>query len=205
MHELSFPTLEPHRPATPEKEIDGRSGSISESARSYSSFALPSAGGAAIGKPISSMMERNMWTVDAESSVAEVELTLSGHGLSSVPVVGSNGAIVGIIGPQELAHFLSRNGNAKAVRAWEISRCTVFEVGPDDAIEDVAKLMADNKIEYIAVTELGALKGVVSALDLLQTVLKAKTVETTLAPRPARRKAEQLPAPDRYASGSGST
>ena len=44
-------------------------------------------------------------------------------------------------------------------------------MSPTDSVEDVAKLMTENKIENISVTEFGRLKGIVSAQDLLQEML----------------------------------
>lgn len=127
---------------------------------------------AQVSRPISEVMEQILWTVHAEDSIERVEQILAEQGLSSAPVVGSNGAIVGMIGQSELAQFHIEGKNAKAVQAWEISRIKSFEVSPGDSVEDVAKLMAENKIENISVTECGRLKGIVSTQDLLQDILK---------------------------------
>ncbi len=135
----------------------------------------------AVSAPISSIMDKTLWTAHAEDTIEQVEEILSAQGLSSVPVVGSNGAIVGMIGIQELAQFHSEKKNAKVVRAWEISRIKAFEVSPADTVEDVAKLMADHKIENIAVTEFSRLQGVVSTQDLVQVILKEMTDEPTAA------------------------
>ncbi len=124
------------------------------------------------GRPIASVMDRTLWTVHAEDSIEKVEEILAEQKLASAPVVGSNGAIVGMIGPQELAQFHTEGKNPKAVQAWEISRIRTFEVSPGDSVEDVARLMADNKIENISVTESGRLIGIVSAQDLLLDMLK---------------------------------
>lgn len=127
---------------------------------------------ATVSRPISSVMEETLWTVHAENTIEKVEEILAEQGLTSAPVVGSNGAIVGMIGTQELVQFHAEGKNAKAVQAWEISRIKAFEVSPGDTVEDVAKLMAENKIETISVTECGRLKGIVSTQDLLQEILK---------------------------------
>jgi predicted transcriptional regulator len=127
---------------------------------------------ATVSRPISSVMEETLWTVHAEDSIETVEAILAEQGLASAPVVGSNGVIVGMIGTHELVQFHTEGKNAKAVQAWEISRIKVFEVSPGDTLEDVAKLMAENKIEHISVTERGRLKGIVSTQDLLQEILK---------------------------------
>jgi len=127
---------------------------------------------AKVHQPISAVMDHTLWTVHAQDSIAHVEEILTEQGLTSAPVVGSNGAIVGMIGTPELVQFHADGKNAKAVQAWEISRIRHFEVSPGDTVEDVAKLMADHKVESISVTECGRLKGVVSTQDLLQEILK---------------------------------
>lgn len=127
---------------------------------------------AQVSRPISEVMEQILWTVHAEDSIERVEQILAEQGLSSAPVVGSNGAIVGMIGQTELVQFHIEGKNPKAVQAWEISRIKSFEVSPGDSVEDVAKLMAENKVENISVTECGRLKGIVSTQDLLQDILK---------------------------------
>lgn len=124
------------------------------------------------GSPVSSVMEENLWTVHAEDTIEKVEALLAEHGLTSIPVMGSNGVIVGMIGEHELALFHADNKNSKSVRAWEISRFKTFEVNPDDSVEEVAKLMSENKIDNIAVTASGGLQGVVSVQDLLTVILK---------------------------------
>lgn len=129
--------------------------------------------GSAASRPISSVMDQTLWTVHAEDSIERVEEILAEQNLLSAPVVGSNGAIVGMIGAHELALFHADGKNSKAVQAWEIARIKTFEVSPGDSVEDVAKLMAENKIENIAVTECGRLIGIVSTQDLLQDMLRA--------------------------------
>jgi CBS domain-containing protein len=145
-------------------------------------FAPVAAGAAANGSaPVSSVMEETLWMVHAEDAIEKVEELLAAQGLVSVPVLGSNGEIVGMIGTPELALFHAENKNAKAVRAWEISRCKTFEVSPDDTIEEVAKLMSDNKIEHIAVTTGGDLQGVVSVHDLIEVILRENAAEAIRA------------------------
>jgi CBS domain-containing protein len=124
-----------------------------------------------VSKPISDVMDQTLWTVHAEDSIDKVETLFASENLTSAPVVGSNGAIIGMIGAAELAAFHAEGKNARAVQAWEISRIKTFEVNPTDTVEDVAKLMTENKVENISVTEFGRLKGVVSSQDLLQELL----------------------------------
>ncbi len=170
-----------------EKEFEGRVGGILDSAEFHSPLdrwvvetEIATARIRKLDKPVSSVMEKSLWAVSAIDTVAKVEEMLFTLSTSSVPVIGSNGVIVGIIGPHELTQFLLDGKNAKATRAWEISRCTMFEVNPDESVETVAKLMVENKIDYIAITDQGVLKGVVSIPDLMQVVLSEETDESTL-------------------------
>lgn len=141
--------------------------------------ALDSALATRVSRPIAEVMDRTLWTVHAEDTIEQVEAAMAAHGLASIPVVGSNGAIIGMIGAPELAQFLIDGKNPKAVQAWEISRIRSFEVSAADSVEDVAKLMAEAKIESVSVTECGRLKGVVSTGDLLQDILSALPDGTT--------------------------
>lgn len=177
MDKQTRPHLDQDRWAISAKDIESRIGGVLDSAIFFPSVGSPPAkanahGARKMSKPISSVMRHDLSAVDAADTVEKVQQVLAAQTCTSVPVIGSNGAIVGIIGPQELAQLLADKKNPKVARAWEISRCTMFEVRPDDSIEDVARFMADNKLDYVAVTELGALKGLVSALDLVQTNLK---------------------------------
>ncbi|HSY28119.1 MAG TPA: CBS domain-containing protein [Burkholderiaceae bacterium] len=171
-----------------EQEFENRVGGILDSAEFHSPLdrwlvetEMAAARIRKLDEPVSSVMEKSLWAVSAIDTVAKVEEMLFTLSTSSVPVIGSNGVIVGIIGPQELTQFLLDGKNAKATRAWEISRCTLFEVNPDESVETVAKLMVENKLDYIAVTEQGVLKGVVSMPDLMQVVLNEKMDDPLVA------------------------
>jgi predicted transcriptional regulator len=54
---------------------------------------------------IENLMDRNVLTVHAEDPVARVEAVLNDHHLTSIPVLGSNDAIIGMISAQELLTF----------------------------------------------------------------------------------------------------
>lgn len=176
MNDSPLPDIEPERLPTATNEIEFTPSPPSAAApadphASAAEVAVAAELVSTIAKPISDVMEQTLWTVHAEDSIEKVEEILAAQGLTSAPVVGSNGAIVGMIGAPELAQFHTEGKNPKAVQAWEISRIKTFEVSPTDTVEDVAKLMTENKIEHISVTEFGRLKGIVSAQDLLQEIL----------------------------------
>jgi CBS domain-containing protein len=124
-------------------------------------------------KPISYMMTKSVQTADTEDTVERVEELLRSHRLSSVPVVDAKGVIFGIISASDLLRFHSMRKNPKAVRAWEMCTYKPLEVGPATPVGEVARLMVENKIHHVIVSEDRSIQGFVSSLDFVeQYVLK---------------------------------
>ena len=124
-------------------------------------------------KPISYMMTKSVQTADTEDTVERVEELLRSHRLSSVPVVDAKGVIFGIISASDLLRFHSMRKNPKAVRAWEMCTYKPLEVGPATPVGEVARLMVENKIHHVIVSEDRSIQGLVSSLDFVeQYVLK---------------------------------
>jgi signal-transduction protein with cAMP-binding, CBS, and nucleotidyltransferase domain len=119
-------------------------------------------------KPIASMMTKCVWTADSEDTVERVEELLSSHRISSVPVVDSQGVIFGIISASDLVRFHAAQKNPKAVRAWEIGTHKPIEVGPTALTGEVARLMVENRIHHVVVSENRAIVGMVSSLDFVE-------------------------------------
>jgi len=124
-------------------------------------------------KPISYMMTKTVQTANTEDTVERIEELLKLHGLSSMPIVDSKGALFGIISASDLLRFHSTGKNPKAVHAWEICTYKPIEVGPNTPVGEVAKLMVKNKIHHVVVSEDKVIQGFVSSLDFVeQYVLK---------------------------------
>ncbi len=121
-----------------------------------------------MNNPISDMMTKSVWTANTEDTIDKVEDLLNLHRISSVPVVDSEGVIFGIISAPDLIHFHAERKNAKAIRAWEICMHRPIEVSPSMPIGDVAKLMVNNRIHHVVVTENRRVQGFVSALDFVE-------------------------------------
>lgn len=124
--------------------------------------------GVTMFKPISSLMERDVVTVDIDDSIEKVESVMNSHDVTYVPVIDEGGAIFGIITARDLLHFHSLKKNPKSVRGWEICTHRPVEVEAQVSVIEAAKLMVDRKIHHLLVTEKGALIGIVSSFDLVE-------------------------------------
>jgi len=122
-------------------------------------------------KPISSLMEKYITTVDINDTVDKVEELLDSHKLSCVPVVDSKGGCFGVISAPDLVHFHAIRKNPRAVRAWEVCTHKIIEVSPDISVKEAAELMVKNKVHHIVITENEIIRGIVSSIDIVEEYL----------------------------------
>ena len=126
-----------------------------------------------MNQPISSFMKRQVWFVDMDDTVAEVESLFARQGLSWAPVLESKRTIVGAISASDLLQFHVLGQDSTAVRAWQRCSYKPISVSPDTPVGDVARLMIESKIHHVVVIDSeGIIVGVVSALDFVRTFLR---------------------------------
>ena len=125
-----------------------------------------------MSQPISSVMERQVWTVDMDDTIAEVDSLFAREGLSWAPVLESKRTIVGAISASDLLQFHTQGQNPTAVRAWQRCSYKPIVVSPDTPVSDVARLMIERKIHHVVVTDGEGIAGVVSSLDFVRTFLR---------------------------------
>lgn len=116
-------------------------------------------------------------TVDDDLSVAEGHLRL--HEISSLPVVGRNGDLAGVISFRDLlqaGHVLGRMMGARTVLTLpsscvgDIMTDRPLTVSPDDPVSHAADLMLEHRVHRVYVVRDGNLVGVLSTNDLLRVV-----------------------------------
>lgn len=118
--------------------------------------------------PIASLMKSPVWSVGMDDTVQAIEALMSEHDLSWVPVIGPNGAPVGVIALHDLVQFHVREGDPAAVCAWQVCHYKPISVAADTSIAEVARLMLVHKIHHVVVTKNDGMVGVVSALDFVR-------------------------------------
>jgi signal-transduction protein with cAMP-binding, CBS, and nucleotidyltransferase domain len=130
-----------------------------------------------MNKPISSMMTRQTKTVTMDASVTQAEQLMRQSAVSALPVVenktsGAGGNLVGIISAKDLMRFHQSKRDANAVSAWEICTYKPIATSADTDISAVAKLMVDNAVHHIVITENTQIVGIVSALDFVRKYIE---------------------------------
>ncbi len=102
--------------------------------------------------PISTLMQRRVWSVDMDDTVAQVDVLLARQELSWVPVLDDHRAVVGVISASDLLQFHAQGRDPDKTRAWQL--CTYKPISVDEAtpLRDVARAMIAQRIHHVVVT-----------------------------------------------------
>jgi CBS-domain-containing membrane protein len=146
----------------------------------------------------SDVMTTKVITVGPSKTVQEIAETLLTHRISAVPVVGDDGAVLGIVSEGDLIHRVEAGTErhrawwldliadkttiardflkSHAIRASDIMSRPVVSVGPDTPLADVAALLERRRIKRVPVLTDGKIVGIVSRANLLQAIAARKNV-----------------------------
>ena len=120
---------------------------------------------------ISSLMQRKIWSVDIDASIAEVERLFAERRLSWAPVLESKRTAIGVISAADLMQFNAQSRDPTSVRAWQLCTYKPISVAPETPIDDVARLMVEHQIHHVIVSDHGGIVGVVSSMDFVRTFI----------------------------------
>ena len=148
---------------------------------------------------VADVMTRQVVSVTPETTIAEAAQLLLQHRISGLPVVGPDGAVLGIVTEGDLLRrvetgtqrhharwleFLIAPGrlareytDANARKVGEIMTEEVVSVAPEDDLSEVVRLMEQRRVKRLPVIEAGRLVGIVSRANLVRAL-----VQTLAAP-----------------------
>jgi CBS domain-containing protein len=140
------------------------------------------------------VMQSDVLTVNADSSVAETARMMLCHKISGVPVLDSQRRLVGIVTEGDLlrrseigterhrARWLDLLRSGRAAEDYmlahgrkvsEVMSDQVVAASPDTALGDVVSLMEENNIKRVPVLDGDKLLGIVSRADILRALVDA--------------------------------
>ena len=119
---------------------------------------------------VNEIMTRNVTCVNPQTTVAQVATMMKDLNIGSLPVCNENG-IIGIVTDRDIVvRNVAQNKSPNDVSVESIMTYNVATATPDMLAEDVARLMAKNKIRRIPVVENNQLVGIVSLGDLASDI-----------------------------------
>lgn len=111
--------------------------------------------------------------VRADASLLDVHRVLADAELHDAPVIDDDGTIVGVISTLDLLRAVLEERDADELArmtAIDVANPDLARVEPNLPVEEVARLMRDQRVHRVLVVEDGALIGILSVFDLLRLV-----------------------------------
>jgi CBS domain-containing protein len=138
-------------------------------------------------------MQREVVTLRPGTSAHDAERTFAAHRIAGAPVVDDGGRVVGVLSQSDLARLENQRPSASAagaffsdvdeyrdlaalpaagsvVRIDTLMQREVLAIAPEASLQEAAQRMREHRVHRLLVVEDGALRGVVSAFDLLVAV-----------------------------------
>lgn len=114
---------------------------------------------AAVNQMVSELMRQPVVTVGPGATVDEVTTLAKDRKIHHVPIV-QHGKVLGIVCTCDLA------GARPDLRALQLARRNVIAAQPDSSVTDVARLMTDNAVGSVLISNRDGLWGIVTRDDL---------------------------------------
>lgn len=107
--------------------------------------------------------------IQENESVEVAARMLEHYNIGSLPVCGEDGKLCGVITDRDLVtRCLASNRKPERTRVRDVMTGSVVCAQPDWDVQDAAKMMGNNQIRRLPVTENGILCGMVSLGDLAE-------------------------------------
>lgn len=141
------------------------------------------------------VMGRSVITVERETPLKDVAVLLIDRGISGVPVVDTDGAILGVVseadllvkeqgadavGHRRLARFIGESGESRAqlvklaaLTAGEAMTAPAITIASDRRISEAAAVMTARKVNRLPVVDDGRLVGIVTRADLVRAYVRS--------------------------------
>lgn len=113
------------------------------------------------------IMTSDVVTINETQSVQEAAALMSQHNIGSVPVVNSNGQMVGIVTDRDITLRTTAQGESAQTPVSQVMTAQKIVQGtPDMDVHEAANLMAQQQIRRLPVVENGQVTGMVALGDL---------------------------------------
>ena len=140
-------------------------------------------------EPVVGYMTRDLEVARVDTPVEQLVRTMQARGVSGLPILDSRGHLVGVVTRTDLIQLgvmqTGRRPTPSAMtfpqrRASEVMTHGAIEVDSSTSMRHAARIMIDNDIHRVFVTEGRELAGVICAVDLAGAVRDAR-IETPVA------------------------
>jgi CBS domain-containing protein len=112
------------------------------------------------------IMTHRVYTTTPQATVQEVAQLLSRERISGVPVINSEGKLIGIVTEADIIAKATSND----LRVKDIMSSEVIVVDEETPVSEIAQLLTSKKIKRVPVVHDGRVVGIVSRADIVDAV-----------------------------------
>jgi CBS domain-containing protein len=130
---------------------------------------------------VAELMQRQVKTVGADSTVSEAIVSLADAHISGMPVVDGTGKVIGIISTTDVLGAEAEAGDPKARQALledtpvrEIMTPRPYTIGPDEDVREAACQMLYGDVHRLFVAEGEKVVGIITTTDIVRAVATGK-------------------------------
>ncbi len=117
------------------------------------------------------VMTKNVVTIDPETSLQEAIHLLIDKGISGMPVIDSNGKMIGIISEKDIIHFYTFSRDMHSIKVKEAMTKDVVTFSPETDIEHIALAIAEKGFRRAPIIEEDRIVGIISRRDIIRVEL----------------------------------
>lgn len=116
------------------------------------------------------VMKKEIIAAKIHDPVQHISKTLTGKGISNMPVINENGNLIGIISEQDIIRAMESEDFMK-MAAKDIMTKNVLSAKENDSLEYVAKLFTEHPFRRLPVTRGKKVIGVITRDDIISSFM----------------------------------
>ncbi len=113
------------------------------------------------------IMTKKVETVSGTASIKSITDKMAKKHISSVIVLGDDKKPKGIISEKDFIKKVLARTQKKNQKAKDIMSSPILSISPKESVNNAAKMMRENGIRHLLVTDEGSMKGIITETDVL--------------------------------------
>jgi CBS domain-containing protein len=129
------------------------------------------------GVLVRSLSKRKCHTINSSASVQDTVNKLTEYNIGAMPVVNSDGGVVGVVSERDISRFLSIEKFDLNKKVSEIMSKNTISCDLTISVSELMETMTNKKIRHMPIIDQNNLVGIVSIGDVVNHIIQKYEVE----------------------------
>ena len=129
------------------------------------------------GVLVRSLSKRKCHTINSSASVQDTVNKLTEYNIGAMPVVNSDGGVVGVVSERDISRFLSIEKFDLNRKVSEIMSKNTISCDLTISVSELMETMTNKKIRHMPIIDQNNLVGIVSIGDVVNHIIQKYEVE----------------------------